>query len=546
MHYRPALAALFATTAALAACGGSGSPTSSPAPAPPPAEPPTQAEAARFLSQVGMGMSRDTLNAVQSLGYAAWIDQQMSMPVQDKRWDWLVANKFDTATNKFSDRGFDNVAWRKLIVAPDVLRQRVTLALSELLVIGLEGLPGPWGAFSAANYLDLLEANAFGNYRTLLQHVSQNAAMGGYLTFKGNAKADPKKGSLPDENYARELLQLFTIGLTQLNLDGSIKLVNGQPQDTYTQDDVTGLARVFTGWDRDMTGTTDDSIEFTRRPMIQTAAKHESGSKTFLGYTVAAGADGAASLTQALDALFTHPNMAPFISRQLIQRLVTSNPTPAYIGRVAAVFNNDGKGVKGNLAAVVKTLLLDSEARDTKVAEQAGFGKLREPILRCVAWARTFGAGSKSGQWTMGNVAEPSYQLGQAPLRSPSVFNFFRPGYTPPGSAIGQAGMVAPEFQITNETSVVGYLNFMQRLVAGQHGDIEGSYSSLIPMADQSQTLIDEINLLLTGKALSSATLSSIKAAIDSMPGGTDSYRLYRVYATTVLMLASPEFIVQK
>ena len=493
-----------------------------------------------------MGATRAEIARVQSLGYAGWLDEQFALSQQDTRWDWLVAKGFDAATNKNGQAGFDASAWRKLIASPDTLRQRVTLALSEIVVTAIDGLVGGggWKAFAAAAWLDMLEANAFGNYRALLQAVSRSTAMGMFLTFRGNTKADPSRGTLPDENCAREVMQLFTIGLQRLNADGSLLLSGGQPQDTYGQEDIAGLARVFTGWDFDLAGGTTATPDYQRRPMIQVAARHESGAKTFLGTTIGAGTDGVTSLGLALDALFAHPNMAPFVGRQLIQSLVTSNPSPAYVGRVAATFNNDGTGTKGNLRAVLKAILLDSEARS--VATAPGGGKLREPMLRFLAWARAFNATSASDAWAIGNTSDTGTRLGQSPLRSPSVFNFFRPGYVPPNSAIGSAGLVAPEFQITNESSVIGYLNYMQRAISTGIGDLVADYTGLLALADNAQALLDELNLVLAAGQLSTTNLATMKSALDSMASGTESSRRNRVQAAMLLVLAAPEFLVLK
>jgi uncharacterized protein (DUF1800 family) len=506
----------------------------------------TPALAARFLAQAAMGATRDQIARVQALGYSGWLDEQMTMAPTTSRWDWLVSKGYDAIANKNGDLGADAAIWRKMLTGADTLRQRVTFALSEILVASVSGFNGGWIAFSSAAYLDILEANAFGNYRTLLQHVSQSAPMGEYLTYRGNLKQNLSTGAMPDENYAREVMQLFTIGLVQLNLDGTPKLVNGAPQETYTLDDITGLARVFTGWDYDLTGTTADVPEFKRRPMIMNAGRHENGAKTFLGTTIPSGTSGDKSLAMALDTIFGHANLAPNISGQLILRLVTSNPSPAYVGRVTAVFNNDGNGVKGNLAAVIKAILLDTEARSSASAATPSFGKQREPILRFAAWARATGAAATTDAWSVGNTSDPATRLGQSPLRSGSVFNFFRPGYVPPNSAVASAGLVAPEFQITNESSVVGYLNYMQGVVKNGAGDVKSAYAAYLPLADTAQALLDELNLVLAAGQLSAATLALIKGALDSMAQGTDAARLNRIYTALVLVLAAPEFIIQK
>ncbi|MET3134456.1 uncharacterized protein (DUF1800 family) [Oxalobacteraceae bacterium GrIS 1.11] len=503
------------------------------------------AEAARFLVQASMGASRAQITLVQAQGYAGWIDAQCALPASTSRWDWLVAKGFNAAQYKNGESGFDAAVWCKLLKSPDTLRQRITLALSEITVVAIDGLVGlGWRAFSAAAYLDLLEAHAFGNYRTLLEHISTNAAMGQFLTFRGNRKYNPVTGALPDENYARELMQLFSIGLVQLNLDGTPKLHAGLPQETYGLDDITGLARIFTGWEVDLAGQDGSTPDFLRRPMLQVPSRHEGGTSTFLGTTVAAGLGGAASLKAALDILFAHPNVAPFISRQLIQKLVTSNPSPAYVARVATVFNNDGAGVKGNLRAVIKALLLDQEARGG--APVPAFGKLREPMLRFCAWARAYDANSAGDTWNIGNTSDPGTRLGQSPLRSPSVFNFFRPGYVPPNSAIATAALVAPEFQLVNESSVVGYVNYMQHAVSAGVADVKANYASLLPLADNAQNLLKEINLVLAAGQLSAATLTLLRGALESMPFGNDARRQNRIYAALTLVLAAPEFIVQQ
>ncbi|MFL6708482.1 MAG: DUF1800 family protein [Massilia sp.] len=543
-----------AAGALLSACGGGGgaaAPAAPGAPATPvppsvTVDPLTPATASRFLAQASMGATREQISRVQAIGYAGWIDEQMALPPSTTRWDWMVSKGYDALANKNSETGADNAIWRKLLSSPDTLRQRVTFALSELLVASIAGFSGGWNAFSAAAWLDLLEAQAFGNYRTLLQQVSTSAPMGEYLTFRGNVKFNATTGAMPDENYAREIMQLFTIGLVQLNPDGTVKLANGAPQETYTLDDIGGLARVFTGWNYDLTGTTTDAPEFKRRPMTMTASRHETGIKSFLGTTIPAGTSGEDSLKMALDTLFAHPNLAPNISRQLIMRLVTSNPSPAYVGRVAAVFNNDGKGVKGNLQAVVKAILLDDEARSSANLTSANFGKQREPILRLAAWARAMGATSTADAWTVGNTSDPASRLSQSPLRSGSVFNFFRPGYVPPNSAVGSAGLVAPEFQITNESSVVGYVNYMQGVVKNGAGDVKATYTALLPMADTAPALVDELNVVLAASQLSGATVALIVAAINGMPSGTDTARLNRIYTALVLVLAAPEFIILK
>jgi uncharacterized protein (DUF1800 family) len=454
------------------------------------------------------------------------------------------------------ERGFDG---RLINIGTDSDATIQELTETVMGVVGFTGRylcnhtkpGGIWEQFAAAAYLDLLESHAFGNHRDLLQAISLSAPMGMYLTHRGNAKANLTTGALPDENYARELPQLFTIGLVQLNIDGTPTLTDGVATDTYNQANITGLARVFTGWDLDLAGLSFAAATATpdvaRRPMVQVGNRYEAGAKTFLGTTIEAGTPATQCLKQALDAIFAHPNVGPFFCRQLIQRLVTSNPSPTYVARIATVFNNDGAGTRGNLRAVVRALLLDTEARSATAAAAPGFGKLREPMLRFVAWARAYSATSPSGAWAIGNTSDPATALGQSPLRSPSVFNFFRPGYVPADTDIADAALVAPEFQITNESSVVGYVNFMQRAVAGNVGDITPDYSSLLPLTHDAPALVAEINLVLAANQLSAATVAAIAGAVQTMPGGVaDANRRRRIHAALVMVLAAPEFIVQR
>jgi uncharacterized protein (DUF1800 family) len=249
-------------------------------------------------------------------------------------------------------------------------------------------------------------------------------------------------------------------------------------------------------------------------------------------------------MRQALDHLYAHPNVGPFWSRQLIQRLVTSNPSPDYVRRVARVFADDGSGRRGHLGAVIRAVLLDDEARGPAALASPGAGKLREPILRFTAWARAFGATASGDAWTIGNTSDAATRLGQSPLRSPSVFNFFRPGYVPPNSAIAAASMVAPEFQITHESSVVGYLNFMQATIASGRGDVRADYTPLLPLAGDAAALVAEADLLLAAGQLDAATRQAITTAVQAMPAASDANRLARIHATLLLVMASPEFLV--
>ncbi|MBC7917907.1 MAG: DUF1800 domain-containing protein [Rhodoferax sp.] len=535
---------------ALSACGGGGGGGTAEVPpvvvVPPPVATISREQAARFLAQASLSSTAAEIAQVQALTYNGWLDAQMALPRSSTNVAWLRSKGYDAATFKNSQAGADAMMWRKLISSADPLRQRVALALSEIVVVSVAGITNTgFRQFAAGNFMDILEANAFGSYRSLLEQVSTSVAMGGYLTFKGSKKANATTGSLPDENYAREVMQLFTLGLMQLNVDGSVKLgANGQPLETYVQEDVSQLARVFTGWDTDITvGTTEDPARVIA-PMVQYASRHELGVKSFLGTTIPANTDGVASLRLALDTLMAHPNVGPFIGRQLIQRLVTSQPSPAYVKRVAEAFNDNGAGMKGDLRAVVRAVLLDTEARASSNLSDPAFGKLREPVLRFVQWARTFGLADAADEWKLGDLTDPAAKLGQSPLRSPSVFNFFRPGYVPPNSPIGFR--TAPEFQITTESSVAGYVNFMQGVISNGINGLKGDYTAIRSLVPDSTALLAELNVVFAAGQLSASTLAALKTALDSISTTTTTGVNNRLYAALTLVLASPEYITQK
>lgn len=546
--------------AALSACGGGGDGESgtgsassgSGAPLPPYAYevrgPDTDAEAARFLQQAQFSSSEAEIAALRGKGYARWLEEQMVAPRYTSGWNWLVSGGYQQTDIRFNNYA-DRMMWNQLIAAPDAVRKRVALAWSEILVVSSNGTEGYWPSFALAAYWDLLNQHAFGNYRDLLEAITLNPAMGAYLNTLGNRKANAA-GRVPDENYAREVMQLFTIGLHELNSDGTLR--GGKATETYGAADVSNLACIFTGYELDSSGQqyTTDPTPY-RKPMRFNASRHAGDSVSFLGRTVPAG-DGPARLSQALDILFNHPNVGPFIGRQLIQRLVTGDPSPAYVGRVAAAFNDNGAGVRGDLRAVVRAVLLDPEARQDPTLKGPTWGKLREPMIRLVQWARTFGAKSSDGKWILWDLSDPSEDLGQSPLRSPSVFNFFRPGYVPPGTALAARGQAAPEFQITNETSVAGYLNFIQSVIAwGVWGNSTSkvwveNYVREMALVNDPAALVARLNLLLAAGQLSSATVATIRDALASITIWGDWERKQRVWSAIALVMACPEYLVQK
>ncbi|MDT7513509.1 DUF1800 domain-containing protein [Rhodoferax mekongensis] len=532
------------------------------------------AQAARFLQQAGLASTDEEIASVRSLGYAGWIQAEIAKSSGISGWDWLdsqgYGNVYNTANYYDNDYPGSYMIWSQLMTAPNPMRKRAALALSEILVVSLAGLDFSWRSHGIARYWDILVTHAFGNFRDLLEAITLNPAMGYYLNTKGNLKENAATGRQPDENYAREVMQLFTVGLNLLNSDGTLKLdTNGKAQETYTASDVSNLARVFTGYDVDRSQNVDTVIaqtgggtrtipntSYVRLPMKLTASNHSTLEVQFLGTTIPAGTPGAAALKIALDRLFNHPNTAPFICKQLIQRLVTSNPSAAYVGRVAAVFADNGSGVRGDLAFVFAAILLDDEARNSAGLTAPEFGKLREPMLRLVQWVRTFKVTSTSGAWKIGDLSSPGSALGQSPLRSPSVFNFFRPGYVPPSTvappATGlSAGKVAPEFQIVNETSVGGYLNYMMTVIDSglNSGDIKASYATELTLVLNPSALVQRLNLLLAGGQLSGATVTVIVNALLGVTvtaSSSATVKRNRVCAAVLMVMASVEYLVQK
>ncbi|MDR7332182.1 DUF1800 domain-containing protein [Roseateles asaccharophilus] len=544
-------AAALAAAALLSACGGGGGggeagPGAGPAapPPPPPAPaPPSDAEAARFLAQAGFAATSADIATVKASGYAAWLDAQFAMPVSAGHFDWMVERGYAVEANRNSFAGLDNTLWRKFMSAPDTLRQRVVLALSEIFVVSMSGMPVQWRGLMGAAYVDLLEQHAFGNYRQLLEAVTLSPAMGVYLNMRGNQKADTRTGRVPDENYARECMQLFSIGLVLLNADGSAKLgSDGKAQETYSQAQITELAQILTGWDYDGSSATDPA--YVKKPMVNNAARFTPGAKKVLGVDVPSTADGAAALKIVLDTLAAHANVGPFIGRQLIQRLVASHPSAAYVGRVAAVWADNGVGVRGDLKAVVRAVLLDEEAR--KPSAQPSAGRLREPVQRLVQWARSFGAASPTGLWNVGDTTNPATRLGQSPLRSPSVFNFFRPGYVPPNSTLGTNGITAPEFQLCNESTVAGYLNFMQTVIGSGVGEVRGDYTAELALSTDVPALVDNVALRLAGDAISADTRAKVATAVATITATNDTGKRNRVNAAVLMLMACPEYQVQK
>ncbi len=580
------LAAVSTLALATAACGGGGGSSSNGsgggttgggATGTPPTAltPQTDGEAARFALRAGLSVSTGDILEMRSEGYEAWLDREINENIELTAQQFLSGLGFEEVNDDqfFFRRDLaDYMIWNQLLSGRNSVRKRAALALSEFFVVSLNPITF-WPSTAIGAYWDILKEEAFGNFRDLIEQITLNAAMGVFLNTLGNEKADPETGRVPDENYGREVMQLFSIGLFELNIDGSVRTDNaGNPLETYTNDDVTGIAKVFTGYNYDFSGDIQISsppsnpnfdipeARLLRAPMTANPDArppfgrdtHSLEEKSFLGTTIPAGTGAEESLRITMDTLFNHPNVGPFFGKQMIQRLVTSNPSPAYVQRVAEAFNNNGSGVRGDLRAVFKAVLLDEEAVSETSLSDPSFGKLREPMLRFAQWGRTFGAESESGAWLMRDLSDRSNLLGQSPLRSPSVFNFFRPGYTPTNSQAAENNLLAPEFQLVNETTAAAYINFMDRSIDGRGFwmfDVKATYREEIDIAHDTVALLDRLDLLLTANQLSQFARDTIAGALNATApaqNAPDQDKLSQIHRAVLLVMASNDYLVQK
>lgn len=515
-----------------------------PEPTPPPPLPsgtPTVADAGRFLSQATFGATEASIATVQSQGFDAFLNQQFSAPLSS-HLAFVDASGVVPPTIQHTRDAW----WTFAISAPDQLRQRVAFALSEFFVVSISAgnLANQPGALPT--YYDVLVRGAFGNFRQLLEDVTLNPAMGIYLDMLKNEKANASGTRLPNENFARELMQLFSIGLYNLNLDGSLTLdSSGFPIATYGQEAILGTAAVCTGWT--YAQTTNPPIfnppANWREPMVNVASRHSPGSKTILnGVLIPAGQTAEEDLRNTLDTVFNHPNVGPFFCRQLIQRLVTSNPSPGYLYRVTAVFNDNGQGVRGDLQAVVRAILMDYDARGSAMTSQ-GVGHLREPVIRVTHLLRAFRASSPSGKFSV-RVANTA--LGQEAMHSPTVFNFFTPDYSAPGP-IAAAGLKSPEFEITTETTVITIANYLRNGIYTNLGPATDMITLNIATeqalaADPAQ-LVDHLNYLLMANNMSAAMRDILVNAITQIPADNPTER---ARTAIYLVVNSPEYAVDK
>ena len=564
----------------LAACGGggddsgnesasgSGSQAVNPLPT-------SREQAARFLTQSTFGPTEADIDRVMAIGYGAWIDEQLARPASSHRASWDAANAAIKAANPSSSAGQDQVLesfWRQAIRGEDQLRQRMAYALSQIFVISMMDDNVGGNPRAVAAWLDMLGDKGLGRYRDLLEAVSLHPLMGQYLSHLRNQKADTRTGRVPDENYAREVMPLFSIGLAALNPDGTARSDGGKPLETYGPSDIAGLAKVFTGWSWACPEWPDNSCFFNGsasgnsdpdrgfKSMLGYPQYHSTEEKRFLGASIAAQSpsDPQTSLRVALDTLAAHPNVGPFIGRQLIQRLVTSNPSPQYVAAVASAFNGSG----GDMKAMLRAVLLHPEARRVSSTH----GKVREPVLKLSAYLRAFGYASDSGNWRVGSTDNPGSALGQTPLRSPSVFNFYRPGYVPPGTEAAVTALAVPELQIAHETSAAGYVNYMRDNIAQGVGqwnsstsrrDLQYDFAAELALAEQPAALVEHVNTRLMAGTMPAELKAEIQGAIEkiaipalrsngSNQRQVDDAKRARVNATIFLAVISPEFQVQK
>ena len=514
----------------------------------------SQQEAVRLLQQATFGPNMTAIQELQDMGMEAWLDQQIALPPSFHTP--LVTDNYrrDSAVRLES-------WWHTSIWGEDQLRQRMAFALSQILVVSQSASNLFDHQLGLINYYDLLVAHGLGNYRDLLGAVSKNAIMGRYLSYLGNQKANSTQR--PDENYARELMQLFTIGMVELNMDGSPKLNNnGQPQATYQQQDVEQFAKVFTGWcfaapanDR----FCNSSFDFNA-PMKSYDDYHDKSQKTLLNGTILAADQSAEQdLQAALDNLFHHDSIAPFISKQLIQKLVTSNPSPSYIERIAQIFVDNGEGVRGDLAAVAKAILLDTEARQGHLTAPTIFGKMRSPLLRMTHMWRALNADNLADYF---RIYRLSNLTAQEPLNAPSVFNFYSADFTT--ATLEAAGLLAPEFQISNESQVIHFYNYLffpirygisEHVVqgAGKTFQLYNQYQPYIDLMEGiegDEGAIERLNLLFTGNTMSDDLKQSLRQLIIDIRVKDNARGIYDDYTAManvmLLVMLSPEFVIQR
>ncbi|MEM9080170.1 MAG: DUF1800 family protein [Verrucomicrobiota bacterium] len=540
-----------------------------------PGTPPSLTESSRFLQQATMGSTYPTIQGVSATGIPAWLENQFAIPATSHvvRNNALTISEQDETGESFPESPYIWTWWNTALYGTDALRQRVAFALSEIFVIGQTTDVLEDRYYGIATYYDVLVNNAFGNYRDLLYEVATNPAMGHYLSHVKNRPTDLANNIFPDENFAREIMQLFSIGLFELNQDGSrMKDAQGNDIPTYDNTDITNFAKVFTGltynpinpnngtpWENEDPGPVTGIEDYLGAAdlwmgieMAQYDPMHEPGIK-FLLNGASTNGNTQQDLDAAIDNLFNHPNTGPFIGRLLIQRLVTSNPSPDYIYRVAAAFNDNGFGVRGDMKSLLRAILLDPEARNRSSINNPQFGKLREPVLRHTHIARAFQYQPSSGALRMdGFDARVAYA--QQPMLSPSVFNFYLPDHQPLGP-IKDAGLVAPEFQITTATTTIKNLNFYSHgipfdflvLNTDENTEVLNDYSAEEQLLEDDNIpgFLDRLDILLTRGQMTPTTRSALQLALEgALASNAGPGEIARFMVS--LIASSPDFAILK
>ncbi|MBV1776907.1 DUF1800 domain-containing protein [Burkholderiaceae bacterium DAT-1] len=516
----------------------------------------TSQEASRFLEQASFGPTTQSVADVQRLGVGGWLDQQFATPATGYAgFSYMdpsssVGCPKDTAPptchrDHYTLYHLQRRFFMNALTGPDQLRQRVALALSQIMVTSGVRINQP---YAMAAYQQILLNDAFGNFSTLLKDVSLSPAMGRYLDMVNNDKANPAKGTAANENYARELMQLFSLGLVQLNADGSIKKDSaGNPLASYTQEQIEETANALTGWTfpaRPGAAPKWTDPAYYLGQMVAIESHHDVTRKTIVSDTVIpAGQAAANDVEGVIAAISRHPNAGPFIGRQLIQHLVTSNPSPAYVARVTAVFNNNGNGVRGDLKAVISTILTDPEARNqpTLVAE---YGRLREPVLYQLALMRALG-GTSDGVYLRGQAAVMLQDI----FNSPTVFSFYPPDYLLPGNK----SLQGPPFAIYNASSSVARSNFTIGILNKNGIAADASvpdsigtkidYATWLPLAATPTALVDKIDATLFHGTMSADLRTLILNAVNGVKA-SDSFN--RVRSALYLAAMSPQFQIQR
>ena len=550
------------TTTSTSPSTGTGTPPGASPPAPAPATPPstmptaqptTAGDAVRFLEQATFGPTDTTIQEVMTKGPALALEEQFAKPMSglgtfvdidpDPAKGCPSGSPSTCYRDNYTVFPMQRAFFRNAITAPDQLRQRAAFALSQILVISGAELETMHGV---GYYQQLLMNFAFANFRDILYEITVNPAMGEYLNMVNNPKPDPARGIEPNENYARELLQLFSVGECELNADSTCKLDSASaPVPTYDQDTIENLARALTGWTyppRPGATSRFPNPRYYIGRMVPFATQHDTAVKVLFGQTMAAGQTPEKDLNDALDIIFNHPNVGPFIGRQLIQHLVTSNPSPAYVGRVSAAFANNGSGVRGDLRAVLRAILLDPEARgDVKTA--ADYGKLREPVLLVTNVARALNA-SSDGVYPL----QQSTAMGQSVFEAPSVFNFYPPNYDAPGTALD-----GPQFKLMLTGTILNRANFANRILFGGNVGADTTVAAatgtqlnlaaLQALAANPDQLLDRLNLIFMHNTLSTQARTAILTAVNAYPA-TDT--LNRVRQAAYLIATSAQYQVEQ